>query len=69
VEEKGGYEEDDAEAGGGCKGGGEDAVGELRIMMRAREVAKWRQMLDTEKDSPAELVYPRLGYIRVSDLS
>lgn len=26
-------------------------------------------MLDTEKDSPAELVYPRLGYIRVSDLS
>jgi hypothetical protein len=69
VEEKGGYEEDDAEAGGGCKGGGEDAVGELRIMMRAGEVAKWRQMLDTEKDSPAELVYPRLGYIRVSDLS
>jgi hypothetical protein len=23
-------------------------------------------MLDTEKDSPAELVYPNLGYIRVS---
>jgi hypothetical protein len=38
-------------------------------MMSARECAKWRQMLDTEKDSPAELVYPRLGYIRVSDLS
>jgi hypothetical protein len=25
-------------------------------------------MLDTEKDSPAELVYPRLGYIRVSNV-
>jgi hypothetical protein len=25
-------------------------------------------MLDTEKDSPAELVYPRLGYVRVSRL-
>jgi hypothetical protein len=69
VEEKGGHEEDDAKAGRDCKGGGEDAVGELRIMMGSRESAKWRQMLDTEKDSPAELVYPRLGYIRVSDLS
>lgn len=69
MEEKRGYEEDDAEAGRDCKGGGEDAVGEFRIMMSARECAKWRQMLDTEKDSPAELVYPRLGYIRVSDLS
>jgi hypothetical protein len=25
-------------------------------------------MLDTEKGSPAELVYPRLGYVKVSDV-
>ncbi len=25
-------------------------------------------MLDTEKDSPADLVYPNLGYTRVSSL-
>jgi hypothetical protein len=26
------------------------------------------QLLDTEKDSPAELIYPRLGYTKVSYL-
>ena len=26
-------------------------------------------MLDTEKDSPAELIYPRLGYVKVCSAS
>ena len=32
-----------------------------------RDATDGLQMLDTEKDSPAELVYPRLGYVRVSE--
>ncbi|PMD50485.1 acyl-CoA N-acyltransferase [Hyaloscypha bicolor E] len=43
-----------------------------RMMLKLEEVAKVEGrtllMLDTEKDSPAELVYPRLGYIRVGEV-
>ncbi|KAE9363651.1 acyl-CoA N-acyltransferase [Stipitochalara longipes BDJ] len=43
-----------------------------RMMVRLEEVAKKAGrtllMLDTEKDSPAELVYPRLGYVRVGEV-
>ncbi len=28
----------------------------------------WVQLLDTKKGSPAEAVYPRLGYVKLSDL-
>ena len=38
----------------------------MRVLFRVRGFANGRKMLDTEKDSPAELVYPRLGYVRVS---
>ncbi|KAN0104640.1 acyl-CoA N-acyltransferase [Hyaloscypha variabilis] len=43
-----------------------------RMMVRLEEVARKEGrtllMLDTEKDSPAELVYPRLGYVRVGEV-